>query len=188
VSGSPQPFGRLSPAARSRALVALGIGVVVLGLALDWIGRPLRTPAAPTAMISFELARTPSAAAEIVASWQAVPGALDAARTSLWLDYVFLLAYPVWLALVCSAVARHSRARTAAFGAACAWTVLAAAPLDAVENWALLHALADPSAPWPRVAWLCAVPKFALVMLALGYVAFAGPSALLQQLRSSDPS
>jgi hypothetical protein len=186
VSDFPQPFGWLPERVRQRILVGLGIGVAAFGLLLDRIGHPLRTEAAPSAIISFELAGTPGAAAAMLASWQAVPGALEAARTSLWLDYLFLLAYPVWLSLVCSAVARHSAARTAAFGAVCAWTVLAAAPLDAVENAALLRTLADPSSPWPELAWLCAVPKFALVMMALAYVAFAGPSALLQRLRSPE--
>lgn len=166
-----------------RIVVTLGIGMVTLGLALDWIGRPLRSEAAPTAMISFELARSPDVAAEVVASWDAVPGALNAARTSLWLDYLFLLVYPVWLSLGCSAIARHSSERVAAFGAVTAWTVLAAAPLDAVENAALLRALSDPSTPWPQLAWWCAVPKFALVILALGYIALAGPRALRRRAR-----
>ncbi len=183
MNGFPQPFAWLSEDAQRRTLVVLGIGVVVLGLALDRIGRPLRTEAAPTAIISFELARTPEAASAMVASWEAVPGATGAARTSLWLDYLFLLAYPVWLSLACSAVSRHSPERSAAFGAVSAWTVLAAAPLDALENAALLRVLSDPSTPWPQLAWWCAVPKFALVLLALGYIAFAGPRALLQRLR-----
>lgn len=183
MDGFPQPFTWLSGDARRRTLVLVGIGVVALGLTLDRIGRPLRTEAAPAAIISFELARTPESAAAMVTSWKAVPGALAAARTTLWLDYLFLLAYPVWLSLVCSAVARHSPERTAAFGAVSAWTVLAAAPLDAVENAALLRVLSDPTTPWPQLAWWCAVPKFALVMLALGYIVLAGPRALRKRLR-----
>jgi hypothetical protein len=183
MSGFPQPFGWLSPDAQRRTLVVLGIIVVALGLALDWIGRPLRTEAAPAAIISFELARTPEAAADIVASWNAIPDAPAAARTSLWLDYLFLLAYPAWLSLVCVAVARHSPQRSAAFGAVCAWTVLMAAPLDALENAALLQVLSEPATPWPLLAWWCAVPKFALVILALGYIALAGPRALRRRLR-----
>lgn len=183
MDGFPQPFAWLSGDAQRRTLVVLGIGMVALGLALDRIGRPLRTEAAPGAIVSFELARTPEAAAQMVASWEAVPGALAAARTTLWLDYLFLLAYPVWLSLVCSSVARHSPERTAAFGGVSAWTVLAAAPLDAVENAALLRVLSDPSTPWPQLAWWCAVAKFALVILALGYIALAGPRALRRRMR-----
>lgn len=60
----------------------------------------------------------------------------------------------------------------AALGRRLAWGQGLAALLDWVENIALLVVLLEaPVAPWPQVAWGCAVPKFGLVALGLCYVA-----------------
>jgi hypothetical protein len=63
-----------------------------------------------------------------------------------------------------------------------AWAVWLAAPLDALENAALIRVLGDPTAgAWPAVAWACAVPKFALVFAALGFCVVAGIPLLLRR-------
>jgi hypothetical protein len=51
------------------------------------------------------------------------------------------------------------------------YTQGAAGLLDAIENVALLRMLHGGVAqPWPRIARLCAIPKFAIVALGMLYV------------------
>lgn len=138
---------------------------IVLEVILARLNRPLLTVAAPTGIISFELAQTLERSAAILASWD--EAARASARTSLLVDYLFMIAYPATLVLGClTTAARWPRwgrvARALATGA------LVAGALDAVENAALLVQLAEgASAAAALVAWGCAAVKFALVVLAI---------------------
>lgn len=98
----------------------------------------------------------------------------SAARTSLLLDYPYLIAYGLFLAGACVAVAdrarRAGRDRLAALGPPLAWGALGAAVCDAAEN-AMLFLILDghTGQPWPAIAFACATVKFALVASALLY-------------------
>lgn len=49
------------------------------------------------------------------------------------------------------------------------WAVLLAAPLDAIENAALLQMLdGQTQAPWPQLSTVCATLKFSLLIAAAG--------------------
>jgi hypothetical protein len=156
-----------------RLFVPLVAAALLVMAALSLLDGRLRTEAAPLGIVSFELAGDVQAAAAMVTAWDVE--ARVAAGFSLGLDYLFLLLYPASIALACVLVARRLRGlwpALAAAGAWLAWAQLAAGLLDAVENYALLRLLlAPPEAPWPAVAWACAVPKFALVALGLLYAA-----------------
>jgi hypothetical protein len=98
----------------------------------------------------------------------------DAARTSLLLDYPYLIAYGLFLAGACVAVAdrarRAGRRRLAALGPPLAWGALGAAACDAVENAMLLAILGGHTGqPWPAIAFACASVKFALASAASVY-------------------
>jgi hypothetical protein len=131
----------------------------------------LRTGAAPQGIVSFELAGDVGSAARILASWDAE--ARVVAGFVQGLDYLFLLAYSTTIAFACVWAANAMRVvapRLAAVGPGLAWGQWAAAGLDAIENLALLVMLfGGAAAPWPAVAWTCAVPKFALVGAGLLY-------------------
>jgi hypothetical protein len=95
----------------------------------------------------------------------------SAARTSLFLDYPYLIAYGLFLAGACVAVAdragRAGRERLAALGAPLAWAALGAAACDAVENAMLLVVLdGHTGQPWPALAFGFAAVKFALAVSA----------------------
>jgi hypothetical protein len=174
------PFDWVTAPARQPLVWCLTALVVGLSLALAGLARPLNTPEAPQGIVSFELARTAEAATAIVASWS--QRAREAAMLTLGLDYLYLLAYPAWLSLVCQGIARSRTGTAAGLGMALAWAIWLAAPLDALENAALVRVLMDPTpGVWPAVAWACAVPKFALVFAALGFCIVAGVPALLRR-------
>ena len=138
---------------------------LALEVTLAWLNRPLVTAAAPLGIVSFELAHSLERSAAMLASWD--QAARTSARTSLIVDYLFMVAYPATLALAClTTAARWPQwgrvARALATGA------LVAGAFDAVENAALLVQLADgASATAAQVAWGSAVVKFALVLLAI---------------------
>jgi hypothetical protein len=98
----------------------------------------------------------------------------SAARTSLLLDYPYLVGYGLFLAGACVAVSdrarRTGRPRLAAIGPPLAWGALGAAACDAIENAALLLILdGHTGQPWPAVAFGCASVKFALAASASLY-------------------
>ena len=163
-----------APPGWSRQGVAL-LGVTGLAVAV-WIvltvaNAPLRTGAAPQGIVSFELAATAERADAILASWG--PRQREAASFGLGLDFLFLLLYPVAISLACRIVAGRigpRYPRWALAGQVIALMVPLAVVLDAIENAALWRVLQLGSAgPWPMVAAVCAVPKFGLVLLGLGY-------------------
>ncbi|UCE84671.1 MAG: hypothetical protein JSU66_09895 [Deltaproteobacteria bacterium] len=168
----PDPFGWLSDAARNRALMALAALTVVQMIALDAVGRPLIDAVAPYGIVSFEFAGDLDAARAMLASW-GESGRLYAALV-LGLDYLFLVSYASAIALGCLVVARglaRRGARAAAAGVPLAWALLAAALLDAVENYALIQLLlGSDDGFWARLAYGCALPKFAFVVAGLAYL------------------
>ena len=170
--GAP-PLSWLTPRATARAFaVSSAVSIAWMGL-LNALGAPLANATAPLGIVSFELAGDLDTARGMLASWQE-PGRLRAAL-SLGLDFVFLVAYSISIALGCVVVARRLAA-SSAFGAALgpplAYAQFGAAGLDALENLALIRLLlGSEQALWAPLAFACAVPKFAIVAAGLLYVA-----------------
>lgn len=164
------PFPRLF--ARRQVLLAFFAGSAVFGvLALPELGT---LSDRGEGIIAFELARTPERANEIVTEWG--EEGRSAARTSLFLDYPYLVFYGLFLAGACSAVAARAKALgwrgVATAGLVLAWGSLVAAWSDAVENLALLLVVAEhTNQPWPGTAFTFATIKFALVAPALLFAA-----------------
>jgi hypothetical protein len=184
------PLERLDPDAQVRALYVLGAAFVALSIVLTIIGRPLVTPAAPLGIVSFELAGTAARAQEILASWD--ERARGAFLFLQGLDYLYLLVYPALLSLGCLAVARRGEGKVhaqftsrrrgslflpaplASLGSLIAFAVLVAAPLDGIENYALVRLMAEtPTDRWASMAWWAASAKFALIAIGLLYVVLA---------------
>ena len=123
-------------------------------------------------IIEFELARTSEKASEHY-------GALgeagrDEARTSLYLDYPYLLLYGFLYAAACLVVAARAAergmGRLAGWGQPAALAGLVGAACDAVENLALLRVLdGHTDQPWPGVAFTFASAKFLLIAIAVLY-------------------
>lgn len=177
------PWSSTNPTARKRLFLAssvllLGLSAVMLRLDLS-----LRTEAAPNGVVDYELAGTVERTASILDSWP--QPAREAAMLLHGLDYLYLIVYPVWFSLACAGLARARGGRVGACGIAAAWLVLLAIPLDAVENRALIVQLFDgPHASAAALARACAVPKFAVVAIAAGYMIVAGLVLIVARGRS----
>jgi hypothetical protein len=180
------PFEALGADERKPIFLSLtALTLIVMGV-LNATGDPLKTPAAPQGIVSFELAGDGPSAQAILDSWDCQARAH--AGFSLGFDFVFMLLYSSTIGLACVWAARVLPGRyrpLVAVGLMLAWGQWLAALLDMVENVALLVILLDsPGAPWPQIARWCAVPKFALVFLGLGYVALGAVMRLVGSRRS----
>lgn len=166
---------------------ALLAGTLSLFAVFRVLDTPLRTAAAPSGILSFELAGTPFQAQAIIDSWhemayllssvegQPVPGLVSRAYAfavfGLGLDYLFMPVYATALALgILLAAGRHPGWFTT-FGAWLGWGAYAAALFDAVENYALARMLMMNQvwSPYPEVAAFSASVKFILLSLGLVY-------------------
>jgi len=181
--GGTPPSARLSEGPPIGILI-LGAGVsLVLLLGMLRLDQALKSPAAPSGIISFELARTPAAAQRIIDSWNA--SARIQAGISLGLDFFFLAAYAFTLAGACRKVAAHLpgyRVRWMLMGGMLARAAWLAGCLDVVENLALIQFLIGPGQAWqPVVAAWCAWPKFGLAAIILLYIGFGGAVIALQR-------
>jgi hypothetical protein len=167
------PFDWVTESARPRLLGALSLLLVGSSSLLMYLDRALVSAEAPNGIVSFELAGSLAAAESILRSWSA-----DARARAMLIqgfDYLYLLVYPAWFALAASLVGGALGGAWLRAGLATAWCVVAAAPLDAIENYALIQQLLHGASPlMARIALWCAVPKFVLVMLATIFVLLAG--------------
>ena len=165
-------------------VIGAGLSVVLL-LGMVLLDRALKTPAAPAGIISFELVGTFAGAEDILGSWDE-PARIQAG-VSLGIDFFFLVAYAYTLAGACRLVAmRLASNRVRVLGIALAWGSWGAAFLDTIENLALIQLLIGQGESWyPRLAALCAWPKFGLVGSALFYI-FAGGVLVFRARRKDD--
>ena len=149
------------------ALLALTIALTIV---LQAVNAPLKTPAAPQGIVSYEFAGTAAAAQSILDSWDA--GAKVNAGFSLGaglpLHARLCADHRIGMRLGCKrvgtaeALARQSDVLTFGLGLA--------ALLDAFENYVLTTMLFSVAAnPWPAVARWCATGKFALIIAGLLY-------------------
>ena len=146
-------------------LLALGL-FVVLGL----IDEQIKDTGGP-GILAFELEFTSDNARDTLAQWG--DAGQDDARLSLWLDFLFLVAYAAFFSLAILALIDALGWRR--------WEFLAAFPLiaavcDAIENGALLLTIGqDGDQPWPFIAGVFASIKFlfltpAQIFVLVGFV------------------
>jgi hypothetical protein len=76
----------------------LVVTLVVMAI-MNLVGAPLTNPAAPSSIVSFELAGDPAQAQAILDSWD--PLTRQYAAFGLGFDYVFMLAYAASIGLAC---------------------------------------------------------------------------------------
>jgi hypothetical protein len=178
------------PGRRRRALL---VGITILAalpIVLGQVVHPLHDDKqGGESIIDFELAGSVDRAQEILATWRA-EGVIDDAKTIQIFDLVYPLIYAAALAGLCLAAggawSRAGWPRLGAASIAMAWVAFAAAGFDYVENLALGVSLWDePTEPWPQVALVAAVLKFAGIYLSLLYAVSGLAGALIAGRRAT---
>lgn len=165
------PFASFTPSRQKRGFVLLSVLSIAAFVVLTVLGAPLQTEYAPLGIVSFEFAKTPLQAQQILESWGRT-GEMYAAL-NLGLDYLFLVLYSSSLALACALIAGTPTHRTLFYGAGVllSWAQFGAAGLDALENVALIKVLlGSRHSVWPELAWRCALLKFIIVFAGLVYI------------------
>lgn len=156
---------------RRRGLIASGIAVVVLLLAMSPAEGRMTDTGGP-GMVPFELTGGQDRADEILSEWG--EAGQDAARESLWIDFGFLLAYGTFLTLALASVRDLAKERgwrrLAAIGGVVVSFGALGAAFDALENVCLLLTLEDAGAAFPLLATIFAGCKFILLATAIAYL------------------
>ena len=155
------------PVWRRRVLCAVAAASGLLAVALTLQGWPLRLHV-PGGILAYEFAWSGARAQEILTTWREL---LPVVRMQLLWDFPFLLLYPLAFSLACARLAWARHGRQASIGAFLSVAVLFAAPLDAIENLALLTMLSHvPTNGLARTAAVCAGAKFSLLLAAFAFL------------------
>lgn len=136
-------------------------------------------------IIEFELARTEEKASEFYG--ELGEGGRDAAKDSLYIDFLYLVLYAFTYAMGCLIVAARAAERgmtkLASWGRPLAIGAVLGACCDAIENLALLRVLdGHTDQPWPGIAFSFASVKFLLLTVA-GLYAIVGLLLTLRRAR-----
>ena len=169
------PFGWVKEGSRRTVFWVFFALAVLLMAALQLLGGPLKTEAAPAGIVSYELAGSISNAERILSSWDSL--AKTYAGLNLGLDFLFIVAYAGAIGMGCSILGSSLGRRLKAWGPVgivLAWAQLAAAACDSTENFSLITLLVGSRENgWAALARACAIPKFLIVVLGLAYIAAA---------------
>jgi hypothetical protein len=162
------PLDFIPNASRKPLFWALLVWTLILFAIFQPLSAPLTTSAAPSGIVSFELARTTENAQAMIASWDG--RAQLFAAFGLGFDYLFMPSYAFTIALACLLAAGRHAGAFAKSGAWLGWGAFLAAIFDAVENIGLRNSLLGPvGATWTQVSYWCATFKFALILLGILY-------------------
>ncbi|MBI1398370.1 MAG: hypothetical protein GC151_20540 [Betaproteobacteria bacterium] len=172
------PYVWLAPSQRWLLLALAGFATLALAVTLASQARDLRmAPQVPEGMLSYEFAWTLARVHEILSAWGAE--LREVAHACLVRDFAFLVTYPVALSVACAIVSDVSGAPYAPVAVFLSWAVLAAIPLEILENLGLLGLLAPVTAAEARgnlvarFVGICAGLKFSLGFAAIGYILLA---------------
>jgi hypothetical protein len=162
------PFRFIHDGARKPLFWSFLLAALILFAIFRPLDKPLITPAAPSGMVSFELAHTPANALAIIDSWDT--RAQLYAAFGLGFDFLFLPVYALALSLGSLLAAGRHPGWFSYTGSFVCWGVILAASLDAVENIALWNSLLGTiNSDGISVAYWCASFKFGLILMGILY-------------------
>jgi len=145
--------------------------LVIFGI-FNSLDRPLKTDAAPSGIVSFELGQTVNNAQAIIDSWDAK--ARLYAAFGIGFDYLFMPVYALALSLGLLLASHDKKDGYRILAAWLGWGAFVAALFDMVENCALWKMLiSGVFSPYPELAAFCASTKFMLLIAGL-VIALAG--------------
>ncbi len=183
----PDPFNRFSNSVLWPTLLIALILSVLLLIAMSLVDRSLKTSAAPSGIVSFELAGSLNKGQKILESWN-TQGKMYAAL-SLGVDYLFMIVYALFISTADVLIARRLIPKYVLWGKLgyiLGWSQFLAAFLDAIENFVLIRLLLGSQIEaWPVIARWCAVVKFAIVGAGLIYILVGLVSIGLQKVFGS---
>lgn len=169
MSLPPHPLTDWPRTHRGAALIALA-ALATVPLVLNVLLEPLGSED----IVAFELAGSVSRTEEILAAWRAEE-VIDVAKGIQLADIVYPFVYALAIAGGCvgaaAAWARAGNARMANVMNVLAWVATSAIVFDYAENLGLAVSLwGTPASPWPQLALVMALLKFAAILAGLAGV------------------
>jgi hypothetical protein len=135
----------------------------------------------PSNIVQFEFAGTIQSATEIISNWGAEGTAL--AKTSIYLDFVFLVLYCVAFSLACRVASEFSKnPLLIKTGVMLSWIVWAAGISDAVENMGMLLTLDEINQSTISVSWYFAAIKFSILAIVLLFILASSLTGLIKKM------
>ncbi len=158
-----------NPIISGKIFFILLIITLVLLFGMNSINSHLINDQVPNGIVSLELAGSITNAELILASWD--KSAQFQAGLSMGLDFLFLIAYSITIALGCLLVIKNSSIFIQKIGLWLAVSQFLAAGLDVIENLAMIKLLAGSTRDiLPAIAYRCAIPKFIIILAGLVFL------------------
>lgn len=145
---------------------SLGLTAACIAVFQILLDPPLKTPVS-SGIVSFELARSPEAAAAMVESWDS--RARLVAAFGLGFDFLFMPFYATALSTGLLLAGERLKGVWLTLSNLLGWGAYLSIAFDAIENIALFSILTGEIGSNPPTAFWCASIKFALLLLGLGY-------------------
>lgn len=163
------PLEFIPSKARKPVFVPLLLLTLSLFLAFQALNRPLTTVAAPSGIVSHQMAWTPDKAQAIFDSWDA--NAKLFAAFGLGFDFLFMPSYAITLALGALLAAGRHPGWFARLGGWMGWAASGAWLFDVLENLGQVFQLmnGEVNSMVTHFVGVCAYAKFTLILLALAY-------------------
>jgi len=163
------------------------IVTLILFQVMNVINQPLKNDIATLGIISFEFAGNITTAQEIIQSWDETTKIYTG--ISLGFDYLFLVSYALTIFVGCIFVTRSISWQSKIlinFGAVLAYVQIIAAILDSIENYALIKILLGSQQNlYAILAYLCALPKFMIVVIGIIYLLLGFLIELIRKTKAS---
>jgi hypothetical protein len=167
-------FDRLNPNFQKRFFIFMLTMTILIMIIMNVIGVPLVTKYASSGIISFEFAFSVARARLIINSWS--PDSQLRAAFIQGLDFLFPPVYSIALGFGCllsHKVLSTRRKPLSGSGIIITWGLVMAVFFDYLENISLVALLLGRlQSPFPQIAGVCAVIKFTLIFIAIGYILY----------------
>ena len=162
------PMHFINPENRNKVLIILLILIIFIFSIFRFLDSPLRTKAAPSGIVSYELAGSAEKTMQILTSWDS--RARLFAAFGLGFDFLFLVVYATAISLACLMSSAKHTGWFLSLGTWLGWGSILAAGMDSIENIALWNLLIGKTASYlPQVAAWCATIKFLFIFLGILY-------------------
>ncbi len=134
----------------------------------------------PTNLVQFEMAGTTSVASAIIKDWK--PEGVAMARTSTYLDFIYIIFYSAAISLGCSVSSSYSKNEVLAqLGIVFAFLTLIAGGCDVIENIAMLKSFHEVTQTTVSVSYYFAIAKFTMLFTALLFMVIAFATGALRK-------
>jgi len=134
----------------------------------------------PNNIVQFEMAGTTSIATDIITNWG--PDGVAIAKTSTYLDFIYILLYCAAIALGCRVAANYSKnEKFIKVGVALSLLTLLAGLCDVIENIAMLKSLNEIDQTAVSIAYYFAATKFTILFIALLFILIAFTTGALRR-------